>query len=353
MENKTQTFFIRQLFQASYLLNLYSQIFFGYIAAMRYALVSSRHQFGVVPIACKSNILCRNTFSVKQSPSHIAKISSVALISSCHLLRRPLGAMSIHRRRVDRRSNTVQPLAMVNVDVSPSVILGVGLIGAGVSLWQIRQSKPWISKDYDVVVSCISLLVGGILIFQGWRLDPLLLFGQLMTTGAAVSFGVEALRLRSEVYEQEEKSALQDVFKRKGPKGGAGAPFQQLPPPPPPFESRWQQGDQEASYYGSEQYQQPVGMYNSDGGAASTSGQYVEADYYDPYAEGQPQQYNDEGYAPEDDQYYREDGSAPPTQFEFPSDEQGGEERGGGSGGSSGPRQGRGGSGFGAGEDWE
>lgn len=26
--------------------------------------------------------------------------------------------------------------------------------------------KPWISKDYDVVVSCISLLVGGILIFQ-------------------------------------------------------------------------------------------------------------------------------------------------------------------------------------------
>jgi hypothetical protein len=92
---------------------------------------------------------------------------------------------------------------MVNVDVSPSVILGVGLIGAGVSLWQIRRAKPWISKDYDVVVSCISLLVGGILIFQGWRLDPLLLFGQLMTTGAAVSFAVEALRLRSRVYEQE------------------------------------------------------------------------------------------------------------------------------------------------------
>jgi hypothetical protein len=55
---------------------------------------------------------------------------------------------------------------MVNVDVSPSVILGVGLIGAGVSLWQIRQARPWISKDYDVVISCISLLVGGILIFQ-------------------------------------------------------------------------------------------------------------------------------------------------------------------------------------------
>jgi hypothetical protein len=28
---------------------------------------------------------------------------------------------------------------MVNVDISPSVVLGVGLIGAGVSLWQIRR----------------------------------------------------------------------------------------------------------------------------------------------------------------------------------------------------------------------
>ena len=100
---------------------------------------------------------------------------------------------------------------MVNVDVSPSVILGVGLIGSGVSLWQIRQTKPWISKDYDVVISCISLLVGGILIFQGWRLDPLLLFGQLMTTGAALSFAVEALRLRNEVYEQDEAKALRDA----------------------------------------------------------------------------------------------------------------------------------------------
>jgi len=134
---------------------------------------------------------------------------------------------------------------MVNVDVSPSVILGVGLIGSGVSLWQIRQTKPWISKDYDVVISCISLLVGGILIFQGWRLDPLLLFGQLMTTGAALSFAVEALRLRNEVYKQEEREALGGGVRRgadgrgnygddnsNGGNGrwGGGGP-QQLPPP--------------------------------------------------------------------------------------------------------------------------
>jgi Ycf66 protein N-terminus len=332
---------------------------------MRHAFVSFRHQHGVVPIVCQSSILSRSTYSAKKPSLNNTQISSVASISSSHLLRRSLGTITTtnSRRARDRRSNTVQPLAMVNVDVSPSVILGVGLIGAGVSLWQIRQSKPWISKDYDVVVSCISLLVGGILIFQGWRLDPLLLFGQLMTTGAAVSFGVEALRLRSEVYEQEEKSALQDVFKRKGPKGGGGnGSFQQLPPPP--FEganqgwagSRWQQDDgQQTSYYSNEQqqYQQPVGMYNDGSSGASTSSQYVEADYYDPYAEGQVQRYGDEEYAPEEDQYYREDGTTP-TQFEFPSEQDGGEDP---SRNSSiydgGPKQGRGGLGFGTGEDWE
>ena len=40
-------------------------------------------------------------------------------------------------------------------------------------------------------------------VLQGWRLDPLLLFGQLLTAGAALSFGVEALRLREIVYKKE------------------------------------------------------------------------------------------------------------------------------------------------------
>lgn len=90
-----------------------------------------------------------------------------------HLVVRP----GIHGRRPNNRTALLTQ-AMVNVDVSPSVILGVGLIGSGVSLWQIRQAKPWISKDYDVVVSCIALLVGGILIFQVcYKLDTLCVYG--------------------------------------------------------------------------------------------------------------------------------------------------------------------------------
>lgn len=163
------------------------------------------------------------------------------------------------------RSQVSQTYAMVNVDVSPSVILGVGLIGAGVSLYQIRQSNSAISKDYDVVISCVSLLVGGILIFQGWRLDPLLLFGQLMTTGAAISFAVEALSLRSELRESQEKTALKDSFQgRDG--GGDGY---QLPPAEP-----WASNEQ--------WFQQQEVQSNPKYSYSYEDQQYVEADYYDP-----------------------------------------------------------------------
>jgi hypothetical protein len=156
------------------------------------------------------------------------------------------------QQQLRRRGYQTTTKAMVNVDVSPSVILGVGLIGSGVSLWQIRQSKPWISKDYDVVISCISLLVGGILIFQGWRLDPLLLFGQLMTTGAALSFAVEALRLRNEVYEQEEREALGDAYRFRGSGGGNGrrpGNPQQLPPPEADYGYQQYEREGEYAYY--------------------------------------------------------------------------------------------------------
>ena len=55
---------------------------------------------------------------------------------------------------------------MVNVDFSPALILGLGMVAGGVLLYNVRINRPWISREYDVVISSISVLVGGILIFQ-------------------------------------------------------------------------------------------------------------------------------------------------------------------------------------------
>lgn len=208
--------------------------------------------------------------------------------------------------------------AMVNVDVSPSVVLGVGLIGAGVSLWQIRRVKPWLSKDYDVVVSCISLLVGGILIFQGWRLDPLLLFGQLMTTGAAVSFAVEALRLRSEVYEGEEKAALQDVLRRKGgPDGGsAGGSFQLPPPEAAQQQQPWMAGGLDAQQQAWAEQQAWVPTGASSAQQAQQGGAYG----YAPYDPLQQQPGSAWGEAPQQQWDYQSGGPIQPAEYEPYSD---------------------------------
>lgn len=55
---------------------------------------------------------------------------------------------------------------MVNVDFSPALVLGLGMVAGGLLLYNVRLSRPWISRDYDVVISSISILTGGILVFQ-------------------------------------------------------------------------------------------------------------------------------------------------------------------------------------------
>ncbi|CAG9467015.1 unnamed protein product [Pedinophyceae sp. YPF-701] len=115
------------------------------------------------------------------------------------------------------RARGVRTYAMVNVDLGPATVLGASLVGLGVVLYQVRLGRPAISRDYDVVFSSMSVLVGGILIFQGWRLDPLLMFGELLTAGVAVAFAVEALSLRSELTEAlQEQQQSQDAL----PQGG-------------------------------------------------------------------------------------------------------------------------------------
>lgn len=105
-----------------------------------------------------------------------------------------------HRSRTARRCS--RTVALINVDVSPALILGVGMMGSGLALYTVRSNRPEISRDSDVFFSSVAILVGGILIFQGWRLDPLLLFGQLLTSGTALAFAMEVLKLRQAKLEE-------------------------------------------------------------------------------------------------------------------------------------------------------
>jgi len=51
-------------------------------------------------------------------------------------------------------------------------------------------------------------LCGGILFFQGWRLDPILQFGQFLLAGTTVFFAYESVRLRGIATDQARRSSF-------------------------------------------------------------------------------------------------------------------------------------------------
>ena len=71
----------------------------------------------------------------------------------------------ISNRRTTR-SLALGTRAMVNVDFSPALLLGMSLIAGGLALYQLRRLQPDISRDFDVIVSAVATFSGGILIFQ-------------------------------------------------------------------------------------------------------------------------------------------------------------------------------------------
>ena len=76
---------------------------------------------------------------------------------------------------------------MVNASLNWASIVGIVLAVCGGGLYFLRSFKPALARDYDVFFAAIGLLCGGILFFQGWRLDPILQFGQsLLVIGIAV-----------------------------------------------------------------------------------------------------------------------------------------------------------------------
>ena len=96
---------------------------------------------------------------------------------------------------------------MVNFGFNSASILGIFLAVAGAGLYFMRTIRPELSRDHDIFFAAVGLLSGFILIFQGWRLDPILQFSQLLLAGTAVFFAAETIRLRGFTTEQARRSS--------------------------------------------------------------------------------------------------------------------------------------------------
>ena len=99
---------------------------------------------------------------------------------------------------------------MVNASLNWASIVGIVLAICGAGLYFMRSFKPSLARDYDVFFAAIGLLCGGILFFQGWRLDPILQFGQFLLAGTTVFFAYESVRLRGVATDQARRSSYFD-----------------------------------------------------------------------------------------------------------------------------------------------
>jgi hypothetical protein len=118
---------------------------------------------------------------------------------------------------------------VVNASLNWASIVGIVLAVGGAFLYFMRSFKPALARDYDVFFAAIGLLCGGILFFQGWRLDPILQFGQFLLAGTTVFFAYESVRLRGVTTEQARRSSYFDdeepaPFRPRGGLGG-GRPW--------------------------------------------------------------------------------------------------------------------------------
>ena len=99
---------------------------------------------------------------------------------------------------------------MVNASLNWASIVGIVLAVCGGGLYFLRSFKHALARDYDVFFAAIGLLCGGILFFQGWRLDPILQFGQFLLAGTTVFFAYESVRLRGVATDQARRSSYFD-----------------------------------------------------------------------------------------------------------------------------------------------
>ncbi len=113
---------------------------------------------------------------------------------------------------------------MVNASLNWASIVGIVLAVGGAFLYFMRNFKPALARDYDVFFAAVGLLCGGILFFQGWRLDPILQFGQFLLAGTTVFFAYESVRLRGVTTEQARRSSFfeDEEPAPSRPRGGLG-----------------------------------------------------------------------------------------------------------------------------------
>ena len=82
---------------------------------------------------------------------------------------------------------------MINFSFGPNIFLGIIVSFGVLILYFLRNVKPEVARDEDIFFATIGLLYSCILMIHGWKLDPILLFGQVINASFLNFFLVSSL----------------------------------------------------------------------------------------------------------------------------------------------------------------
>lgn len=86
---------------------------------------------------------------------------------------------------------------MINIVFEPNILLALLISLIMILLYFLRIVKPQIARDQDIFFATIGLLYSSILVIHGWRLDPILLFSQVLINSILLPTCWENIRLRA------------------------------------------------------------------------------------------------------------------------------------------------------------
>lgn len=85
---------------------------------------------------------------------------------------------------------------MINIIVEPVLLLGVCFAILMILLYCLRFIHADLATDWDIFITTLGIVYSSILVIHGWRLDPILLFSQVLLIFITFSFCWIVIRQR-------------------------------------------------------------------------------------------------------------------------------------------------------------
>ena len=77
---------------------------------------------------------------------------------------------------------------MINIIIEPALLLGAVFALVMLFLYGLRFVNPDLATEWDIFITTLGIVYSSIILIHGWRLDPILLFSQVLLIFITFSF---------------------------------------------------------------------------------------------------------------------------------------------------------------------